>query len=74
MEYKRTIELLEDALYGAGTAAAGHGDIELVLVVIGHVDVIGCMLGSDEVLLLEYSSMCGGGGMAEKCANKVRRR
>ena len=36
-----TIELLEDALYGAGTAAASHGDIELVLVVVGHDDVIG---------------------------------
>jgi len=40
MEYKHTIELLEDALYGAGTAAAGHGDIELILVVVGHADVI----------------------------------
>jgi len=72
MVYKHTIELLEDALYGAGTAAAGHGDIELVLVVIGHVDMIGWVLGSEEVLLLEYSSICGGSGMPEKCANEVR--
>ena len=30
-----TIELLEHALHGAGAAAAGHGDVELV-VVLGH--------------------------------------
>ena len=30
-----TIELLEHALHGAGAAAAGHGDVELV-VVFGH--------------------------------------
>jgi len=30
-----TIELLEHALDGAGAAAAGHGDVELV-VVFGH--------------------------------------
>jgi len=30
-----TLELLEHALDGAGAAAAGHGDVELV-VVLGH--------------------------------------
>jgi hypothetical protein len=30
-----TIELLQHALHGAGAAAAGHGDVELV-VVLGH--------------------------------------
>jgi len=36
---RHTIELLEDTLYGAGTAAASHGDVELVRVVVGHDDV-----------------------------------
>ena len=33
--WQLTIELLEHALHGAGAAAAGHGDVELV-VVFGH--------------------------------------
>jgi hypothetical protein len=35
-----TIELLEDALYGAGAAAAAHADVELVGV--GR-HVVGCV-------------------------------
>ena len=31
-----TVELLEDAVDGAGAAAAGHGDVELVGVRVGH--------------------------------------
>ena len=34
-ENQLTLELLEHALDGAGAAAAGHGDVELV-VVLGH--------------------------------------
>jgi hypothetical protein len=30
-----TLELLQHALHGAGAAAAGHGDVEFV-VVLGH--------------------------------------
>lgn len=30
---KLTIELLEDSLHGTGTAAAAHGDVELVLMI-----------------------------------------
>lgn len=29
-EARRTFELLEDSVDGAGAAAAGHGDVELV--------------------------------------------
>jgi hypothetical protein len=36
-----TIELLQHALNGAGAAAAGHGDVELV-VVFGHFEL--CLL------------------------------
>ena len=33
-----TIELLQHALHGAGAAAAGHGDVEFV-VVLGHFEM-----------------------------------
>jgi hypothetical protein len=36
--WQLTIELLEHALHGAGAAAAGHGDVELV-VVFGHFEM-----------------------------------
>ena len=39
--WQLTIELLEHALHGAGAAAAGHGDVELV-VVFGHFEL--CLL------------------------------
>lgn len=34
---ERTLELLEDSVDGAGAAAAGHGDVELVGVRLRHV-------------------------------------
>lgn len=41
-----TIELLEHALHGAGAAAAGHGNVELV-VVLGHFEgwLMDCEVG-----------------------------
>jgi hypothetical protein len=33
---KLTVELLEDSVDGAGAAAAGHADVELVGVLVGH--------------------------------------
>lgn len=48
-----TIELLQDTLHGAGAAAAGHGDVELV-VVLGHFGEwwVGCEVWWRVVLLL----------------------
>lgn len=42
-----TVHLLEHALNGAGAAAAGHGDVELV-VVVGHVVCICVGAGGSE--------------------------
>jgi hypothetical protein len=47
--YGLTIELLQHALHGAGAAAAGHGDVELV-VVFGHFE---------GVLRLLWALKCG---------------
>lgn len=37
-----TLKLLQHALDGAGAAAAGHGDVELV-VVLGHFGGVECL-------------------------------
>lgn len=46
-----TVKLLEDTVDGSGAAAAGHGDVELVSVCVGH---------GDELMLVTWSVLCVG--------------